>query len=300
MLYSIRWRIAFPYVALVLISMVSLGLYLSDLLRRNYEKDLQNQLVTAAQLIADNLAASPMTSEAGTELDPLVHEYAQLMHVRLTIIAADGTVLTDSQSDRSTMGNHLDRPEVQAAMQTGQGSSIRMSETEGYEMMYIAAPITTEERVTGVVRVALPLQEVSDAERYLRLTVLPATLFLTLGGIVVALLVAERVATPVRRLADAAQALAQGKLDEATITRLRTNVGRDELSVLTRIFGEMADQVRVREQMMQQQMQALRIEVDLAKKAQQVSEITETDTFRDLQERARTMRSRHKNTPNEG
>jgi GAF domain-containing protein len=47
-----------------------------------------------------------------------------------------------------------------------------------------------------------------------------------------------------------------------------------------------------REQGLRQQIQALRIEIDQAKKARQVAEITETDYFRRLQDRARTLRAR--------
>lgn len=47
-----------------------------------------------------------------------------------------------------------------------------------------------------------------------------------------------------------------------------------------------------REQHLQQQVQALRIEIDQSKKARQVAEVTESDYFRRLQHEARTLRSR--------
>lgn len=48
---------------------------------------------------------------------------------RLTLIAADGTVLYDSREDASAMENHATRPEVLDALKDGEGSSIRQSST---------------------------------------------------------------------------------------------------------------------------------------------------------------------------
>lgn len=59
--------------------------------------------------------------------------------LRATLIAPDGTVLGDTWSDPAQMGNHLERPEVQAAFQ-GEGVTVaRVSETLGQTMLYAAA-----------------------------------------------------------------------------------------------------------------------------------------------------------------
>jgi hypothetical protein len=52
-----------------------------------------------------------------------------------------------------------------------------------------------------------------------------------------------------------------------------------------------AQQVQEREQRLQQQIQALKIEIDQTKKHQEVARITESDFFRRLQENARQMRA---------
>ena len=57
---------------------------------------------------------------------------------RLTFIDVDGTVLYDSQSDAKNMENHLDRPEVQQAMEEGWGRSMRSSKTIEENTFYYA------------------------------------------------------------------------------------------------------------------------------------------------------------------
>ncbi|MBP1547048.1 MAG: PAS domain-containing protein [Oscillospiraceae bacterium] len=57
---------------------------------------------------------------------------------RLTWIASDGTVLFDSQADKSAMDNHLDREEIREAFETGKGSSSRRSATLTEKTLYEA------------------------------------------------------------------------------------------------------------------------------------------------------------------
>jgi GAF domain-containing protein len=67
---------------------------------------------------------------------------------------------------------------------------------------------------------------------------------------------------------------------------------RDALGQLARVFRRMAREVRAREARLQQEVAELRIEIDHARKARQVAEITESDFFLDLEAKARALRAR--------
>jgi DNA-binding response OmpR family regulator len=66
----------------------------------------------------------------------------------------------------------------------------------------------------------------------------------------------------------------------------------DSLGQLARVFQNMARQVYAREQSLRQQVQELQIEIDEVKKARQVAEITETEYFRELCDKAQKLRQR--------
>jgi two-component system cell cycle response regulator len=68
----------------------------------------------------------------------------------------------------------------------------------------------------------------------------------------------------------------------------------DELGQLAQVFQEMARQVYAREQQLQRQVQRLRIEIDHARKAREVAEITESDYFQQLLGKAQELRNRVK------
>jgi two-component system phosphate regulon sensor histidine kinase PhoR len=238
MFRSIRWRLAIPYMILILLSMVGLAIYLSDLARDAHLADLQAQLTAEARLVGDALASSPACAEPD-DVDHLARHYADLLDARVTIIGVEGTVLGESHEDRAQMDNHLYRPEVQQALAKGQGSSIRFSRTVGYEMMYVAVPVTAEDRVTSIVRVALPLRQIEANVARLRWAILSAALLAALGAALLAVLVAERTAHPVRQLTEVVQHMAKGDLSARLLSSTR-----DEIGTLTRAFNQMADRLR--------------------------------------------------------
>ncbi len=61
---------------------------------------------------------------------------------RITWIDADGTVLFDNDVSADDLTNHLQRPEVQSALQTGYGESRRYSDTMTQEFFYSAKLLT--------------------------------------------------------------------------------------------------------------------------------------------------------------
>jgi hypothetical protein len=84
-------------------------------------------------------------------------------------------------------------------------------------------------------------------------------------------------------------------------TDLREVAARpDALGNLARVFQRMAGEVRAREQRLRQQVESLLVEVDQTRKAREVQEITDTDSFRDLQRRAKVLRARSPRPPARG
>jgi len=57
---------------------------------------------------------------------------------RITLISSDGTVLYDSAADIKKLENHLNRPEIAAAIKNGSGEATRLSDTLGESTYYYA------------------------------------------------------------------------------------------------------------------------------------------------------------------
>ena len=59
-------------------------------------------------------------------------------HFRLSLIAADGSVVYDTAADASELENHAEREEIKQALETGEGESVRYSATLLQKTIYCA------------------------------------------------------------------------------------------------------------------------------------------------------------------
>lgn len=92
----------------------------------------------------------------------------------------------------------------------------------------------------------------------------------------------------VARVTDAAAAVEMQKFDSAVLADVATRT--DALGQLARVFSRMASEIYAREQNLKRQVQQLTIELDEARQARQVAEITETDYFQQLEAKAQDLR----------
>lgn len=89
-------------------------------------------------------------------------------------------------------------------------------------------------------------------------------------------------------LTDAAVSLEEGSFSPSQLDVVKTR--DDALGQLARVFDAMAREVEARERRLVQEVRDLQFEVDQAKTASKVAEITGSDYFQDLREKAAEMR----------
>ena len=235
MFHSIRWRIALPYVLLILITMLALGAYLSNFMRQTYVSDLKSKLASEARMIGDVIMPDLELAGASPNLDPQAKHWDEILNARVTIIAPDGTVWGESQQDRATMTNHSDRPEVIQALATGEGSSIRYSQTLGLDMLYTAVTVDQNNKPLALVRVAIPLEQVSTNVARLQRVLIAVTLLVTALAVLLAVIIAGRITRPVRELTQSAWRLASSNPAVQPIPS-----SPDEISQLAQVFTLMS------------------------------------------------------------
>ncbi|WYL97361.1 MAG: cache and HAMP domain-containing protein [Gloeotrichia echinulata IR180] len=121
------------------------------------------------------------------------------------------------------------------------------------------------------------------------------------GGItaIIALLLGLSISQPIHALTIAAQALEDDNFDSHVLELHQTlaKVGhtQDDIGQLVRVFLEMAEQVRMRDQQLKMQVQELRIEIDETKRAIHVAEITENEHFQQIQKKLQKLKEQQVN-----
>jgi len=98
-----------------------------------------NNLRFAESTVIDTTQIFADLYDEKTDLSTFVHAGNS---IRVTVISSDGTVLADSRPlDIDAIGNHLDRPEIQAAANDSPAPFVRHSESLGIDLIYYAQKV---------------------------------------------------------------------------------------------------------------------------------------------------------------
>lgn len=237
MFRSIRLRIAATYVLLIVAMMAGLAYYISNAVRDITIANLEPHLERVAALVVE--AAKPVLSDGGdvSSIDSLAKKYGGLSGLRVTIIAPDGSVLGESEDDISRMDNHLNRTEVSTALSSGEGTAIRTSRTTGISTFYKTLLVKAGNKTLGVVRVAIPLQQIDPQIQHLREEIAIATGLVIIIAICLAALIASRTTQPLRELTDTVEVMSERIKRGQRFKTALTPLTNDEVGKLTNVFN---------------------------------------------------------------
>jgi two-component system phosphate regulon sensor histidine kinase PhoR len=149
---------------LALISLVSGGLAwhrAREQALRSAERDLER----AASLVREQLGDLPFDSASAHALAQHAARAARAAEARVSLIAADGRVVADSDVAPDALdrvANHASRPEVAAALAGRTGSTRRRSATVGRRFLYVAVPRSPGVAGSGAIRLARDLSSVEQ------------------------------------------------------------------------------------------------------------------------------------------
>jgi hypothetical protein len=115
-----------------------------------------------------------------------------------------------------------------------------------------------------------------------------------LGVLILAVLLARTIVAPILRLTNVAKLIEAGYWDKVDIGRLEKIGGGAEVGQLARVFASMTKQVYVRETDLRKQVEGLKIAIDETKRKKAVEEITDSEFFQTLSERASKIRQKQR------
>ena len=216
-------RLVLINVGVVIIGLIAAALLAMPLVRNLYLEEFHRTLDSAVMLLTTDGDEIQEDPEAFVQRKREALQQAG-QDIRLTVITLDGQVNE----------NHLGRPEVQEALQSGVGFDTRKSESTGETYLY-------EARVLGdyVLRAAMPVTEMDEATRKLSLFMLAGV---CLGGAIVAVVsvVSSRnIVRPMLRLTEATRKVAAGDFESRVPEHYPNEIGQ-----LAQSFNRMADQTQ--------------------------------------------------------
>jgi two-component system, OmpR family, phosphate regulon sensor histidine kinase PhoR len=227
------WRLFGIYGGLLLGAIAVLGTVVALRMQRHYQDQLQETLQTRVHLVAESVRDLPQAQLPA--LQERMSSLGQKINTRITLIDRKGRVLADSENDPAGMDNHLQRPEIQAARETGLGTATRPSDTSKKAMQYAALHVEDERAAVAYVRVALPVPLIQQELAWFAQAIWTVAGVTALAAMALAFWITRRIMRPVEELTQSAERVATGDYGQKVYVS-----GRDEVGTLARTFNHMS------------------------------------------------------------
>ncbi len=232
---SLFTRFTLPYIILILAVMTGLNLAVSGTQKTLYTQNLETRLLAEARGLAFDVTRMLQSNTSSVDMEEYVTSKAVLMDSRITIILPDGTVAGESKTDPTGMENHLQRSEVQSALQGNEATATRISSTLGKQYLYAAAPVKSGDSVIAVARLSIPLTEVDASVWALNKAIIWVTLIASVLAVLLAIWITNWTTQPVRQLSSV--------IKKAPFLGKPINEDVDEISRLNQAFNDMSHQL---------------------------------------------------------
>ncbi len=232
------WKLYASYVVLVVLSVATVGVSVGRRISSDSLEEVQRELRVRALLLHEVVSQSSGDADS---LQARVTALGSAIQTRLTVIAADGTVIADSDEDPAVMDNHANRPELVQARFDGAGTSRRFSRTVAARMFYYAAAINDEDGSVCYVRAAQPLTMIERRLDEVRRMAFSGALVVTIVALLLGLFVTRWVTAPLRSITNAAESIAAGHYSGRVPAK-----SRDEIGKLSSTFNRMASELEER------------------------------------------------------
>jgi two-component system phosphate regulon sensor histidine kinase PhoR len=223
------------YVLLLLTAVSLVDLWMAHRIRLDYVKREESRLSATVPILAEIL---PDVSDTEV-LQHWAERQGTRNGVRITVIEASGKVLADSQSNPAQMDNHGNRPEVREALHAGTGTSVRFSSTLSQKELYVAYRVPPRNAAAVVLRVALPIQEVSAGFRPVQLELLLVSLIPFGLALMLGYFLTRSLTQRIGQIQEFSEKIAHGNLS----ARVK-GITQDELGKLALSLNATADEMQ--------------------------------------------------------
>lgn len=238
---TFKIKLALSYLFVILLSFGLIAFFLDRNLEEHSLREIKASLLHQGYLVEHQIDREALRNEETAYLEGLVKRLGDRIKARLTVVNTRGRVLADSERSEvqvSEMENHADRPEIKAALRGERGESIRYSATLKIDMLYVALPIEENGAIVGVLRIALPLENVKETLGTVRRGIILSVCFALGLAFVLGSLLTAGFIKPVNRIIHVSRKFAEGDFSR----RIYLDSG-DEIGELAATLNKMAQDI---------------------------------------------------------
>ncbi|MCX6111998.1 MAG: ATP-binding protein [Proteobacteria bacterium] len=232
---KLHYKLFITFGSIIAAALIFIFVYLDNSLNKNYILQLKDNIKKQTLSVKYMFSKTDLNKNS---IDELVHGLGAKLGLRITIIDYRGIVLGDSDLKHNEilkLENHLQRPEIQSAVKTGEGWSQRFSTTLKKNIIYYATTYHSKS-FNGFIRLSIPVEKVSVVSHNTE-GILSVSLFVVfIATLLVALIAFNLISKPIRVLAARAHEMAKGDFSKKLVISKNDEVG--ELANSLNIMSE--------------------------------------------------------------
>lgn len=227
-----RKKIIASYAVLIAILGISFTFIVRDALRDAMILQFEHNLTNEVKLVKALGVDRALEKE---DFGAFAVEIKESIGVRVTIVDLEGLVLADTEEDPTVMMNHINREEIEKALQTQETAlALRYSDTIQTDHLYAATPIEIDGD-TYILRLSRPLYELKAFNTQIMNLAFILVGFVSLVAFVMAVWLVRKLTKPIYELTDAANRIAEGEYGRKIYT-----TSTDQIGTLTDAFNTMS------------------------------------------------------------
>lgn len=230
---TLKGRIIAVIVGVITVTSLLAWFLLGGMLKTRLYRQAEMELDSHAQVVAEMISREGLTGLPGR-----LRNLESLLNGRITVVAMDGKVLFDNRANLSELDNHANRPEIMQARAQGKGNDIRYSRSLNANFMYSALITRTSEGSSLVVRMSYPLTYIDETLNQFKQRLLLALVIAATFSILLGLLVAQRLVSPILDLEKTANRVEKGETVTFPV------YGTEEMRNLSFALRSMADRLQ--------------------------------------------------------
>ena len=231
----------FIYYLIVLLFGISIcGVLLVEIILNDYNVLIEQRLVSNTQLISQLVDVNIINVDSSKEaLSDFTQKAKKITDARITIIGLDGHVISDTDSNPTTMENHKNRPEVITAFTGKIGVEKRYSNTLKVDFLYIAEPIYRNSQLVAILRLSTPINEIKILMTKLYTGVLVSIIVALIAAAFLGYRMSIRMTKPIKEMTEITHAMSEGSFDKKIKLK-----DKDEIGILADSINHMASTLR--------------------------------------------------------
>ena len=236
-------RITLIYVTVVVSVIIAFAIYLVGFVSDSSVADLEERLERQALLVRDLTEGLFDDSPDQARIQSASVLAAEFSEMRVTVFAAEGTVLADVGNSPGAPVASASAPEVVSALNSGKSVSARVETTGGQEHAFVAVPIIFNGETVGVARASRTTSEIDGQNVSLVIGIIFSSAIVLILSVGLAYFLAQSASRSMEAAADGARRFAKGDLDYRMDTS--SYPGAEELAeAFNQMASTITDQIR--------------------------------------------------------